>query len=152
MKRSAASAARLKLRRILAEMASAIAQLLAAKLMVEGSFVSLGRRCGNPNCKCAKGEKHVSKYLSRSIDGKTKLVFVRNKDEVDISRKAESYRIFRQARADLMKLAAQAAQVADDLQKALTEPYPPNKEKSGAMPRKTKSEKDHAATPSENVR
>jgi hypothetical protein len=46
------------------------------------------------------------------------------KDEVEISAKAESYRRFRKARAELMKLAARAAELADELQRALTEAYP----------------------------
>ena len=36
----------------------------------------MGRSCGNPNCKCAKGKKHFSWYLSRGIKGKTKLTYV----------------------------------------------------------------------------
>ena len=30
----------------------------------------------NPNCKCAKGDKHSSNNLTRKIDGKTKSVYV----------------------------------------------------------------------------
>jgi hypothetical protein len=45
---------------------------------------------------------------------------------VDIARKAERYRQFRQARAELMKLSAQLAEAADELQAALNEAYPPD--------------------------
>lgn len=44
--------------------------------MVKGSLYQMGRSCGNPNCKCAKGQKHVSWYLSRAIKGKTKLTYI----------------------------------------------------------------------------
>lgn len=95
--------------------------------MVEGSFVELGRKCGKSSCKCAAGEKHYSKYLSRSVEGRTKLVYVPGRDEVDVSGKAEHYSRFRKARAELMKLAARTAELADELQRALTEPYPRDK-------------------------
>jgi len=36
----------------------------------------MGRSCGNPHCKCAKGEKHFSWYISRGIKGKTKLTYI----------------------------------------------------------------------------
>ena len=92
--------------------------------MVEGSFVTLGRKCGKPTCRCATGDKHFSKFLSRSEGGKSRPVYVRSVDEVDVASKAERYRQFRQARAELMKLADQTARFADELQQEMTEPYP----------------------------
>lgn len=44
--------------------------------MIQGSLYQISRHCGNPNCKCAKGEKHVSWYLSRGFKGKTKLTYI----------------------------------------------------------------------------
>ncbi|MBT9161049.1 MAG: hypothetical protein DDT27_01426 [Dehalococcoidia bacterium] len=45
--------------------------------MVKGSLYQMGRSCGNPNCKCCKyAKKHVSWYLSRGMEGKTKLTYV----------------------------------------------------------------------------
>jgi len=51
-------------------------------------------------------------------------VYVRAADEVDVAAKAERYRQFRQARAELMKLAGETARFADELQQKMTEPYP----------------------------
>jgi hypothetical protein len=104
----------------------AIEQLraLAADAMVAGSFVTLARKCGKPTCRCARGEKHEGKYLSRSEGGRTRLAYVPAGDEVDVATKAERYRRFRQARAALMKLADETAEAADVLQASLTEPYP----------------------------
>ena len=99
--------------------------LLGAGTMVMGSFVTLGRKCGKPSCRCARGELHYSKFLSRSEKGRSRPVYVRSADEVDVAAKAESYRRFRQARAELMKLADQTAHLADELQQEMTEPYPP---------------------------
>jgi hypothetical protein len=98
--------------------------LLKADTMISGSYVTLARTCGKPTCRCNRGEKHEGKYLSRNVGGKTRLIYVPAGDEVEVATKAERYRRFRQARAALMKLAAETAKVADALQEALTEPYP----------------------------
>jgi hypothetical protein len=100
-------------------------RLLRAEEMVVGSFVTLGRKCGKPSCRCASGELHYSKFLSRSEEGRTRLIYVRSADEVDVAQKAEQYRRFRKARAELMKLATQTAELADQLHAELTVPYPP---------------------------
>ena len=103
---------------------SHVEAILGSEALVEGSFVTLGRKCGKPTCRCATGEKHFSKFLSRSVEGRTQLTYVPSGDEVEVARKAERYKRLRQARAELMKLSAQTAALADSLQKALTEPYP----------------------------
>jgi len=42
--------------------------------MVDGSIYTVYKKCGNKNCRCAKGELHGPfKYLSKKVDGKTKL-------------------------------------------------------------------------------
>lgn len=48
------------------------------------SLVRIARRCGNPRCHCASGEKHVGWYLTLKHRGKTRTVYVPNdlKDEV----------------------------------------------------------------------
>lgn len=40
------------------------------------SLVQIARRCGNPRCRCARGEKHVGWYLTRKEKGKTRTVYV----------------------------------------------------------------------------
>lgn len=110
--------------------AAFLQELLDANVMVEGSFITLGRKCGKPNCHCATGEKHLARYLSRKVKGRTKLIYVPAAFEVDVRLKAERYRRFRQARAELMKLAARTAELADALQEALTE-QPPTKTAKG---------------------
>lgn len=92
--------------------------------MVAGSFLKQGRTCGKPTCRCATGDRHEARYLSRRVDGRTQMAYVPARDEVDVATKAERYRRFRQARAALMKLADETAATADVLQAALTEPYP----------------------------
>ncbi len=44
--------------------------------MVAASLCRRMTRCGNPNCRCAQGEKHVSWCLTYKKDGKTHTVHV----------------------------------------------------------------------------
>ena len=123
-KRERASEARRRLRAAEAAREAHVEDLLGAEPMVAGSFLKQGRTCGKPTCRCATGAKHEATYLSRKVDGRTQMVYVPAGDEVDVATKAERYRRFRQARAALMKLAAETAQAAAVLQAAVTEPYP----------------------------
>ena len=51
-------------------------QVLRPFPMVLGSLFQMRRQCGNPRCKCARGELHASWYLSRRREGKTKLTYI----------------------------------------------------------------------------
>ena len=44
--------------------------------LLQGSITTVGVKCGNPNCKCAQGEKHTSNILTKKVNGKTKSVYV----------------------------------------------------------------------------
>ncbi|MEK7863042.1 MAG: DUF6788 family protein, partial [Chloroflexota bacterium] len=101
--------------------------LLGSDVLVEGSFVTLGRKCGKPTCRCATGAKHFSKFLSRSEGGKTRLAYVPAGDVMEVARKTERYKKLRQARAELMKLSAHTAELSDALGRALAQSYPPPK-------------------------
>lgn len=78
--------------------------LLRPKEMVYGSFYQIHRRCGNPRCRCAKGDKHQAKVLSLQEGGKTRLIYVRSKDEVWVKEQAENYRIYQKHMARIRKV------------------------------------------------
>jgi hypothetical protein len=44
--------------------------------VMRGTVVNVSTKCGNPNCKCAKGEKHLQEYFSLNKDKKTIWVFL----------------------------------------------------------------------------
>jgi hypothetical protein len=44
--------------------------------ILQGSIAKVGVKCGNPDCKCARGEKHTSNILTKKVNGKTKSVYV----------------------------------------------------------------------------
>ena len=49
---------------------------LRQKDMIKGKLYQSARVCGNPNCKCAKGEKHISWYLIVNRDGRSRQDYV----------------------------------------------------------------------------
>jgi hypothetical protein len=124
MDRTSASRARQRIRKIEEARAAHVETLLSADEMIAGSFVVLVRKCGKPTCRCATGDGHEARCLSRSEGGKTRMKYVPARDEVEVAAKSERYRTFRQARAELMRLSGELAELADELQAALTEPSP----------------------------
>ena len=43
---------------------------------LKGSLLETLTRCGNPNCRCARGQRHEVLHLSYSTKGKTKRVYI----------------------------------------------------------------------------
>ena len=55
---------------------SRLAKLLHEGMLLKGSLVTMSRTCGKPNCKCLRGEKHVSLYLSLRVGKGRKMIYV----------------------------------------------------------------------------
>ena len=53
------------------EVAARLKRLAGFGPMVDGSLVVVRRRCGNPRCRCTRGEKHPALYLMRKVGRKT---------------------------------------------------------------------------------
>jgi hypothetical protein len=51
-------------------------ELKAPGPMLAASLVRLARRCGYKGCRCARGEKHVSFYLTLKQKGTTQTLYV----------------------------------------------------------------------------
>ena len=49
---------------------------------ITASLVQIHRKCGKPDCRCAKGEGHPAHLLTLKVEGKTKSIYV-PKDLVD---------------------------------------------------------------------
>jgi hypothetical protein len=58
------------------EMRSRLAQLISSQGMLRGTLDERARTCGKANCKCVRGEKHVSLYLVVREDGKLRHLYV----------------------------------------------------------------------------
>ena len=55
---------------------SRLAQILHVQDVICGSLVSMSRTCGKAGCRCARGEKHVSLYLSGKMEGRRRMVYI----------------------------------------------------------------------------
>ena len=43
---------------------------------IKGSFYNLKNTCGKKNCKCTRGEKHISLYIQQTIKGRKKKTLI----------------------------------------------------------------------------
>ena len=102
----------------------AITYLLHPKDMVSGSIYSTYKKCGNKRCRCTRGELHGPfNYLSKRVDGKTILTFVRKADENKITKEAENYREYIKVIARLNKLDKKIYDNVKKIKEAKTKDY-----------------------------
>lgn len=72
--------------------ASKLAELGRLGPLVQGSLTRREVRCGNPNCRCAHGQKHVSHQLTRKVNNRTQSVYVPVDMVEEVSRWVSEYR------------------------------------------------------------
>ena len=70
---------------------------------LRGSLIVLRRKCGKPNCHCAKGQPHTTPALSFSHKGKTRILTL-TQAELPAVRRALAH--YRQTQAQCDKQAA----------------------------------------------
>ena len=63
-------------RRLLNRRKTALSNMPHMEESIRGSLVIMNRFCGKPNCRCRKGQKHKSIYLSQSQRGKTRMIYI----------------------------------------------------------------------------
>jgi len=60
--------------------------------MIGGCFHSVYKKCGNPNCRCAKGKKHGPYWvLSRKEGAKRKLIYLEKVYDVEKVKNYQRY-------------------------------------------------------------
>ncbi len=52
--------------------------------LLRGSLITLRRKCGKPNCRCAKGAPHETPALSYSVGGTTRMLTLRRQDTREV--------------------------------------------------------------------
>ena len=55
---------------------SRLAKLVHEGVLVRGGLVVMTRRCGKQECKCTRGEGHVSLYLSARVGQRRTMIYV----------------------------------------------------------------------------
>jgi len=66
----------MNVRRLLNRQKKMLSRMPKLEKSIRGSLVIMNRFCGKPNCRCRKGQKHKSVYLSQSQKGKTKMIYI----------------------------------------------------------------------------
>ena len=118
--RAKASAARQALRRIAEKLPRQLEQAMGVRGDVLAASLSKTRKiCGKPNCKCARGDKHLVYQLSWTENGRRRSTHIRPDELARVRAAVEHYRHLRQRRAELLRLSAEAAALMDALVAAL---------------------------------
>ena len=91
------------------ELRSRISQLVHNRWLLHATLAPRTRRCGKPNCRCARGEPHVSLYLVQTRQGQGRQLFVPQDREPRV----------RQAVADYQKLQQLLEEVSEQEWKRL---------------------------------
>ena len=94
--------------------------------MVQGSLYLLRRKCGKPNCRCARGQLHTTWVLTRSEAGRSRLYAVRPEQRSRLRPLAREYRRWQLARARLVKQAAALLALIDQLAEGRMQSWPPS--------------------------
>jgi hypothetical protein len=55
---------------------SRLAQLVHSQRLLRGSVVTMSRTCGKQGCKCTRGDRHVSLYLSIRAGKKRRMIYI----------------------------------------------------------------------------
>ena len=96
---------RRKIEKLDKERGRLLQKLIRPEEMVAGSIYQVHKRCGNPNCRCARGRKHGPfTCLSVSDSGRRRVIFVRRQDEIWVKVQATKYREYQKMMARVRKL------------------------------------------------
>ena len=111
-----------RMRQSLRELATEIQQIVSVfaerDALIKGTVYEQRRKCGKPTCRCAEGEPHSSMVLSRSEDGRTKLMVVPSGHLKDLQLLTERYQRFRRARARLGQIYKTMTSLIDQLEES----------------------------------
>ena len=119
---------RQQLWRAYAALATTLRRLQRSEPMVQGSFYLLRRKCGKPNCRCARGQLHPAYVLTRSEAGKDRLYPVPKEQRAEVRKRAAEYRRYQRARAVLVKRHLRLLALVDQVAQQRLVTWPPNRE------------------------
>jgi hypothetical protein len=72
--------------------------------VIRGSLITRYIKCGNANCRCAKGIGHMSFYLSSFYKGRTHMDYVPKTFEPSIRERIENYRLLEELFSELAEI------------------------------------------------
>ena len=112
------SRTRQTLTRLAQEIVALVPVFMQREPMVKGTVYEQRRKCGKPNCACATGKPHRTMILSRSQEGRTRLVSIPEGRLAELQVLTERYQRFRRARARLGLIYQNMISLIDELEAA----------------------------------
>ncbi len=122
--RARLSSLRQELRTLANEVPRLVRLFMSSKPTVKGSVYELRRKCGQPNCKCQRGELHSTMVIASSEGGKKKLRSIPRGLLVEIKIKAGRYKRLRSARSQLIKMCRRMTKIMDEIEMLRREEMP----------------------------
>lgn len=71
---------------------------------IAGSMVKIAHTCGNPNCRCARGDKHENYYLTYKVKQKTQTRYIPVDMEEDVKKWTLEYKYLKCLIEDVTQL------------------------------------------------
>jgi hypothetical protein len=65
--------------------------MLKVQEVMRGAIVIMNRSCGKASCRCQKGFKHSSMYVSQSYNGKTRMIYIPKRSQAAVRRFISNY-------------------------------------------------------------
>jgi hypothetical protein len=112
------SRSRQSLTRLAQEIVTLLPVFMQREPMVKGTVYEQRRKCGKPNCACATGNPHHTMILSRSHEGRTRLISIPEGRLVELQDLTKRYQRFRRARARLGQIYQKMIALIDELEAA----------------------------------
>jgi len=75
-----------------------------AEEILRGSIVMVKRYCGKANCRCLKGHKHRSMYISQSNKGESRLIYIPQRSEIGVRRLIRNYRCWKSVMEEISRI------------------------------------------------
>jgi hypothetical protein len=112
------SRTRQTLTRLAQEIVELVPMFMQREPLVKGTVYEQRRKCGKPSCACATGKPHSTMILSRSQEGRTRLVSIPEGRLAELQILTERYQRFRRARARLGLIYQKMISLIDELEAA----------------------------------
>jgi len=91
------------------------------KALVKGGVYIINHKCGKPTCKCATSSyRHSNYYLYRNENAKTATIYIKADDVGILKKLTGNYIKFRKARAGVMNIEKEMAEVINQIEKEKT--------------------------------
>ena len=65
--------------------------------VIRGTAVVMTRTCGKAGCRCGRGHKHKSIYISQYSKGAGRMIYIPKRNEKTVLRLIKNYRILKSA-------------------------------------------------------